>query len=257
MLSSNKIKFVNSLKSKKIRNKLGFFVAEGDKIVNDLINSDWEVIELFAMEGWIEKNQILDLEKRTNIYPVKYDELKKISSFKTPHNVLAIVKIPNQADAFVPQPGKLYLLLENIQDPGNLGAITRTSGWYGIDSIICSPGSVDIFNPKVIQASMNAFVKVEVCYHELRIVLEQFKRKDMPVYGTFMDGKNIYETPLTSMGAILFGNESKGISDDLIPFIKHHLHIPSNQEVGTTKVESLNIAAAVAVVCSEFRNLRK
>ena len=257
MLSFNKIKFVNSLKSKKNRNKLGLFVAEGDKIVNDLIHSGWGVTELFAVEEWIEKVQIIDIEKHISIHAVKYTELKKISSFKTPHNVLAIVKIPDHPNTFIPHPDKLHLLLENIQDPGNLGTIVRTSGWFGIDSIICSPGSVDIYNPKVIQASMNAFVQVKVSYHELSTVLDQFKRNDMPVYGTFMDGKNIYETPLTTNGAILFGNESKGISDNLLPFIKHHLLIPSNQKNGTTKIESLNIAAAVAVVCSEFRNLRK
>ncbi len=253
MLSSNKIKFINSLKSKKNRKRQGFFIAEGDKIVNDLIQSKWEVTELFAKAEWIEKFYDKKIEDGVTIHEIKYNELKKISSLTSPHNVLAIVKIPEFEPSFTLQSDKLYLLLDNIQDPGNLGTIIRTAGWFGIQSIICSPDSVDIYNPKVIQASMNAFVQTKVSYYDLKQVLKQFKQADLPVYGTFMNGENIFDTSLRANGAILFGNESKGISEELTPYVTCHLHIPSFQEHGKSYVESLNIATAVAIVCSEFR----
>ena len=257
MISANKIKFINSLKSKKNRHKSGYFVAEGDKIVGDLLRSDWEITELFAKEEWIEKTQNEKLTKRITIHDVKYEELKKISSLKTPHNVLAIVRIPVSTNTFTLFSDELHILLDNIQDPGNLGTIIRTSGWFGIHSIICSPESVDNYNPKVIQASMNAFVHTKVYYFDLKKVLKQFKQAKLPVYGTFTNGDSIYNTELSSNGAILLGNESKGISDELHPFITNRLNIPSYQKPDKSNVESLNIAAAAAIVCSEFRKKGK
>ncbi len=253
MLSLNKKKYLNLLKQKKYRQEYGFFIAEGDKIVTDLIHSNWEVHEIFTLKKWIDKVDENKIPASTIINIIDTNDLKKISSLKTPHNVLAIIKIPDRNTAFSIHPDKLVLILDEIKDPGNLGTIIRTANWFGIKDIICSNDSVDVFNPKVIQSSMSALINVKIWYLDLKKCLEQYKKADLPVYGTFTSGKNIYEETLSSNGVILMGNESKGISPSLESFITHRLTIPPFNHSKKETIESLNVATATAIICSEFR----
>ncbi len=256
MISSNKIRYLNSLQLKKIRQKHGYFIAEGDKIVEDLLLSDWNINEIFGTQEWIKKLSEKQ-KKQSVIHEVITNDLKKVSTLKTPHNVLAVVKIPEKQKEFKPAKNQLYLALDDIQDPGNLGTIIRIASWFGIRDIICSHNSADVFNPKVVQSSMSAFIYVQVHYMDLKKTLKQFKQEDLPVYGTFPQGKSIYKKNLKSCGVVLMGNESKGISKELYPFITQKLSIPTFFDRGEGVAESLNIASATAVICSEFRRRKR
>jgi TrmH family RNA methyltransferase len=253
MLSLKEKKILNLLKQKKYRQKYGFFIAEGDKIVKDFIHSDWEIYDLYLLKEWKENISLKELPDYTKIHIIDYEELKKVSSLKSPHNVLAVIKIPEKNTEYRPNPEKLVLMLDEIKDPGNLGTIIRTANWFGIRDIICSPDSVDVFNPKVIQSSMSALIHVRVWYQDLKTSLEQFNKADIPVYGTFLTGENIYDASVTSGGVILMGNESRGIAADLEPFITHKLTIPPYQQSGKDTIESLNVASATGIICAEFR----
>ncbi len=253
MLSLKEKKRLNLLKQKKYRQKYGFFIAEGDKIVKDFLRSDWEVHDLFVVKDWTANIQGEELQKNTRVHIIDRDELKKVSSLTTPHNVLAVVKIPERKTHFTPDPEKLVLMLDEIKDPGNLGTIIRTASWFGIHDILCSTNSVDVFNPKVIQSSMSALIHVRVWYQDLKKSLEQFKEADIPVYGTFLSGENIYEATLRSNGVILMGNESRGIAAELEPYISRKITIPAFLQPKRGTIESLNVATATGIICAEFR----
>lgn len=248
MLSKNKIKTINSLTSKKHRDELGLFVAEGEKIVGELLNSPFQIEEIFCLPEWKQKNP-----KAKNVIEISEGELKKISSMSAPNKVLALVKIPEYDLDYDGLAGSLILGLEDVQDPGNLGTIVRTADWFGIKDIICSKKSVDIYNSKTIQATMGAFCRARVHYVDLMEFIKKIKKlkKDFMIYGTFMKGANIYEEKLNKNGMILFGNESSGLSRQIEDVVDKKLFIPdyptSNQS------SSLNVAVASAIVCSEFR----
>ena len=253
MLSLKERKYLNLLKQKKYRQKYGFFIAEGDKIVTDFINSNWAVHEIFTLKKWLDKIPEVKLPATLKIHIIDAHELKKISSLKTPNNILAVIKVPERNKGFNIQPDKLVLMLDEIKDPGNFGTIIRTANWFGIRDIICSNDSVDVFNPKVIQSSMSALINVNIWYLDLEKCLEKYKKAGLPVYGTFTTGKNIYEETLSSNGVILMGNESKGISPGLESFITHRLTIPPFNHSKKGTIESLNVASATGIVCAEFR----
>ena len=237
MLSKSKIKQIQSLNVKKYRQKYSQFTVEGDKSVKELLNSDLQVVELFATEKWEgnhPKAVLLD-EK----------ELKKISNLNAPQNVIAWVQIPDYSLEMTKLKNKLTIVLDNIQDPGNLGTIIRIADWYGIEHIICSPDSVDLYNPKVINATMGSFTRVKVFYADLAKVLKEAK---LPVYGCVLEGDNIHQMGKVQEGIILIGNEGKGISSELLPLITKAVSIPSFGEA-----ESLNAAIATAVVVDNFR----
>ncbi len=254
MLSLNKIKFINSLKVKKYRHLQKLFLVEGEKIIQDLlIFSPQKINRLFATKSWLDRNKS---HKNLNVIPevdvVTIDEIKKISSFKSLPEVIAILDLESNVLDENEILTTISLILDTVQDPGNLGNIIRIADWFGIRNIICSPGCADCYNPKVVQASMGAIMRIKVFYLDLEAFLANYsKNSEYNVYGTFLEGENIYTTTLSAKGAIIMGNESQGISKSLIPYIRNRIFIPS-KETGIERVDSLNVSSAAAIVCSEF-----
>lgn len=251
MLSKNKAKYIISLQKKKTRDEENIFVIEGDKLVKEFLNARQNLRILAAKAEFINSlpEELLSLAEEVEI--ISYDELKQLSSLKTPHNALAVVVKPDPVSDTGEIFDELSALLDCVQDPGNLGTIIRAAAWFGIKTIVCSKDSVDVYNPKVIQASMGAILHVNVHYADLKEFLGEAINRKLPVYGTVLDGKSIYDHKLGPKGIILLGNESKGISDDLIPYITDKIFIPGT---GTSKpgIESLNVSMAASIVFSEF-----
>lgn len=249
-----KIKFINSLKVKKYRQKHGLFILEGDKLIKELLFSSFDIYWIIATSGWLLSNEALVKKKCTDeIFKASEREIKNISSMVTPQNVIAIVKIPQYSLSVKEITGELSVFLDNVQDPGNLGTIIRTADWFGIKHIFCNEQTVDVYNPKVIQATMGAILRVEV--H--KVITDDFfkeirKNENFPVYGTTLNGNDLYSHTLKPYGLIIAGNESKGISDIVLSFITDKLFIP-NYPSGNKSSESLNVSTAMAIVCAEFR----
>lgn len=252
MLSKNNLKFIRSLRLKKHRDIHRQFVIEGDKVVRDLLHSDWEIIHLFATPEWLSQIPAQDMKKPGQVTELSDRELKKISSLKTPNRVLAVVMKHEYLLNWEEMASDLTLFLDGIQDPGNTGTILRIAAWFGIKNVCCSTNTADVYNPKVIQATMGALLFVKVHYVDPVLFLRECSDKNIPVYGTFLEGKSIYEANLTSNGLIILGNESRGISDDCSRFVTERIAIPGFGSPGTA-MESLNVAIAAAIVCSEFR----
>ena len=254
MLSKNKIKFINSIKKKKYREIHQCFFAEGEKLVDELLNSNVQIIEIFATTDWINKNkQGFYLRPELDVIEISENDLNKISSLTSPNKVFAIAKQPVYEYKIEEIHTGLSLFLENINDPGNLGTIIRIADWFGIKNIFCSKESVDVYNPKVVQTSMGAIYRIKIHYVESGEFLTSLSElENFNIYGTFLKGKNIYQEPLDKNGLIIMGSESHGISKELEPLINKKLFIPNYPSNGETS-ESLNISAATAIVCSEFR----
>lgn len=247
MLSKNKIKFVRSLEMKKFRNESGYFLAEGNKLVADILFSfDCEL--LIAKSSWMATQG--DIPARELIV-AEDEDIRKASLLKTPQDVIAVFKQPAYHLDKKNLKGELNLVLDGIQDPGNLGTIVRLADWFGIKNIICSPDTVDIYNPKTVQATMGAIAHTKVFYTDLPEFLME-SDNDFPVYGTFLEGKNIYEENLTPDGLIVMGNEGKGIRRPVEKCISQKLYIP-NYQSDTETTESLNVAIATGIICAEFR----
>ena len=254
MLSKNKIKFINSIKKKKYRDQHKCFFVEGDKLVDELINSDFIITELFTTNEWMINNRNFILENKSfEITEITNEELSKISSLSTPNKVLAIVNQPTYNYDKKLISNKLNLLLDNINDPGNLGTIIRIADWFGIEDIFCTQESVDLYNPKVVQSTMGAIFRTKVHYVDFKDLLNDFSNiANFNIYGTFLEGENIYNEKLSDKGFILMGSESHGISDQWKAFINKRLFIP-NYPLDSSTSESLNISVATAITCSEFR----
>ncbi len=247
MISKNQIKYIQSLHSKKQREEEGLFIIEGIKLVTEFIHHHkFEIKELFATIDYIdEKRSILEQNhiKFTEIVP---DDLKKISLLTTPNQVLAVVKITvAEPDVSLLQ-NSLTLYLDDIRDPGNMGTIVRIADWFGIRQVICSPNSTEIYNPKTLQASMGAILRVHVVTLAFDKLLPHVK--NIPVYGAVLEGENIYTTKLQS-GLLVIGNEANGISNEVMKQITNRITIPAANSNGS---ESLNAANACAIICSEF-----
>ena len=240
MISKNNIKFVHQLEQKKYRRKEGLFVAEGPKVVGDLIAAGFKPRMLFAVNEWIQQKRI------TTAQEVTEDELRKLSFLQHPQQVLGIFEMPAQSQQNALSDKELYLALDGVQDPGNLGTIIRLADWFGIQTIYCSEDTADVWNPKVIQATMGSIARINVVYTDLQELIGHTK---MPVYGTLLDGQDIYAQELTSNGIIVMGNEGNGISPEIRKLITNKLLIPKFQE----GPESLNVAIATAITCSEFK----
>ena len=246
MLSKNKIKYIHSLELKKNRKKEGVFVAEGHKLVGDLL-PHFHCRLILATNTWLKEHHDIQADEIIEITP---EELVKASLLKTPQEVLAIFEQPQYDYTTDVIKNSLCLALDDIQDPGNLGTIIRLADWFGIEHIFCSQGTVDVYNSKVIQATMGALARVKVHYCNLPELISSLK--DVPVYGTFLDGENIYDKPLSENGLIIMGNEGNGVSKEVSQLINNKLYIP-NYPTGRATSESLNVAIATAVVCAEFR----
>jgi len=259
MLSQNQIKQITALKVKKYRDEFGLFVAEGHKLVMELINSPFKVTGIYASVPWMLANLPLIGEKKIPIIETLPREMERISFLSTPSPVLAVIEIPeehipesNRAPIRLPVPDDLCIALDDIRDPGNLGTIIRVADWFGITTVFCSTTSVDLFNPKVVQATMGSIARVNVAYADLRRLMVELSG-EIPVYGTCTDGENLYGQTLTPGGIILVGSESRGITTELLPFVSKKITIPSFEPPVTGKAESLNASIATAIVCAEFR----
>jgi TrmH family RNA methyltransferase len=251
MISKNQIKFVHQLEQKKYRKQEGLFIAEGHKVVGDLIKSGFVPKQIFATSEWIDKNNY------PNVIEVTNDELTRLSLQQHPQQVIGIFQIPEesqnpdlQLSSINPSTSSLSLFLDNVQDPGNLGTIIRIADWFGIDTIYCSEGTVDAWNPKVVQATMGSIARVHIIYIDPN-KLFNILPEDYPIYGTFLDGENIYTQQLSQYGIIVMGNEGNGISDAVRARVTHKLLIPDFHQGDTA--DSLNVAIATAITCSEFR----
>lgn len=250
MLSNNKIKFIKALELKKYRKQHTCYVVEGEKMVVELLKSKHSVMELYVTEAFQQKHPALI---PSHPVPVRVDEktLKKVSQLQTASQALAVVAIEN-AEISLPKANELVLALDHIQDPGNLGAIIRSALWFGVKTIYCSSNTVDVYNPKVVQATMGALFRVNVVYTDLAVLIEEAKKQHVALIGTHLKGTNIYEEKLPKGGMILMGNESQGLSENLSKHLDYSLLIPSFPSE-TRQMESLNVSVATALVLAEFR----
>lgn len=255
MISKSQIQFIKSLSISKFRKTHGMFIAEGPKVVNELANSSFKIEGIYALGDWININRFR-FSKDTTLTEVTEKELGRISTLKTPNQVVAIVHITENNQQKSKSINELVLMLDDIRDPGNMGTIIRTADWFGIKQIICSNSCVDMYNPKVVQATMGSLFRVNVFYADLKEYLELLP-KDQSVYGTLLEGENIYQSKLNTKGIITIGNESHGISKALIPFITHKITIPNYSVKPWDTAESLNASTATAIVCAEFRRQSK
>ncbi|MCQ2250142.1 MAG: RNA methyltransferase [Bacteroidales bacterium] len=249
MLSKNRIKQINALQQKKFRNESRTFVAEGHKVVAELLRSSLKIREIFATEDWASENA--HKYANTPISVCSADEIKKVSAMQTACNVVAEVEMRPDTTASALDKNALYLAMDSVRDPGNLGTIIRIANWFGIDTILASSDCVDLYNPKVIQASMGSAFRVNVVYCNLPEKLQEARALGMPVYGTFLNGDNIYRASISPNGIIVLGNEGHGILPDTEALITNRLYIPTGAPAQTAP-ESLNVSTATAVVCSEF-----
>ena len=267
MISKNKIKYIRSLELKKNRNKEGKFVAEGFKVVDDLLALQPADL-IVATQEWLRGKHLAD---QTEVIEVTEEELKKVSFLQHPQQVLAVFRQDtgcNKQDSNNSQEEaeeknfgfskintqELSLALDGVQDPGNLGTIIRIADWFGITHIYCSQDTADVYNPKVVQATMGSIARVKVEYGNLLALVESLPA-DVPVYGTLLDGDNIYQQQLENRGLIVMGNEGKGISPALAKKVNRRLLIPNFPE-GRATADSLNVAIATAITCSEFRRTK-
>ena len=251
-ISKNQIKFIRQLEQKKFRRREGLFVAEGTKVVGDLL-AHYQPHSLFATPDWLAEHTSHLSHLTSHLYPVTPEELRRISFLQHPQQVLAIFPLPVCPSGTLPLWGgreMLSLALDGIQDPGNLGTIIRIADWFGIRDIYCSEDTVDAWNPKVVQATMGSLARVNIYYLSLPELIDSLP-DDYPVYGTLLDGDNIYTQPLTPHGLIVMGNEGNGISLEIRQRVNRRLLIPSYRSDDTA--ESLNVAIATAITCSEFR----
>jgi TrmH family RNA methyltransferase len=236
MVSKNQIKLITGLQQKKFRTANGLFIAEGAKVIGELLHSRFELVDLFQTESVFEEK---------GIQMITEADLKKLSALSTPNNCLAVFKIPVEQQ---PQKTGLIIALDDIRDPGNLGAIIRLCDWFGVKQLVCSSETADLYNPKVVQATMGSMARVQVNYVDLKAFLT---KSELPIFGTFMDGENVYKQNLPKDGIVILGNEANGISEEVEKIVKNRLAIPRFGILQQT--ESLNVATAAAIILSEFR----
>ena len=248
MLSKAQLKLIKSLEQKKYRRERGLFVAEGGKTVGDLIAGGLQCELIIATKEWKAAHT---LATRTPITEVSEDDMKRASFLRTPQGILALFRYPCEELNNEHPTHTLCLALDGVQDPGNMGTIIRIADWFGIEHIYCSAGCVDAYSPKTVQATMGAIGRVKIHYTNLPALIASLKGK-APVYGTFLNGDNIYNRDLQPHGLIVMGNEGNGISRECEENITERLFIP-NYPVGRATSESLNVSTATAIICSEFR----
>ena len=234
MLSRNEVKYIQSLRHKKNRDEDDLFIAEGVKIVDELISADFVIKNIYAVKDWIEKNSTVE-----NVIEVSGDELKRISNFETPNKVLAVVG-QNKSTQIPHLENKITLLLDGIQDPGNLGTIIRTADWFGVENIIASPDTADMYNPKVVQATMGSIARINIFYTDLNAFLST---NTITVCAAVLDGENISAIDKINECILVIGNESKGVRESIQPYIQKKISIQKNG-----KAESLNAAVAAGII---------
>ena len=246
-ISKNKIKYIHSLELKKTRKEEQVFLAETPKLVQELLGK-MHCNYLAATADWLKQHPHVEADELAVVAP---EELKKASLQKTPQDVLGIFRQPHHTFQMDQIEHSLSLGLDGVQDPGNLGTIIRIADWFGIEDIFCSLDTVDVYSPKVIQATMGAIARVRVHYTPLAAFIQQFEGR-LPIYGTFLDGANMYQKELTPNGLIIMGNEGNGVSKEIEKLVDRKLFIPNYPKDRSTS-ESLNVAVATSIVCAEFR----
>ncbi|HOY38088.1 MAG: RNA methyltransferase [Bacteroidales bacterium] len=252
MLSKAQIARIKSLADKKNRDIEGLFVAEGTKIIKDALESGVNIKYLIATDDWIKSNESGLAVTNLEITPVSSETMKKISSFRSPAQVLAVFEKPAKSDPPLHE-AEITLALDGIQDPGNFGTIIRLCEWFGITTIICSESTVDAYNPKVIQSSMGACLRVNIYYSDLSLYIKRYKHQTKnPVYGTFLSGNPLGVSKLSQQCLIILGNEGNGISQRLEILIDTKINIPAYHSPNM-QMESLNVAVAAGIICYEFR----
>ncbi len=237
MISKSQIKLITSLQQKKYRIKTGLFVAEGPKIIGDLLSSGMKLHSIYATE--------VTKDFETEVEHISAIELKKISSLKTANTMLAVFHIPDKPEM---RSRGIIVALDAVRDPGNLGTIIRLCDWFGVEQLVCSNGTVDCYNPKVVQATMGSIARVNVYYTDLS---EYVKNTQLPVYAAVMTGVNVYELSIPEEAVVVMGNEANGISSELLELIENKVTIPNFGNADSA--ESLNVATATAIMLSEFR----
>lgn len=251
MISKNQLKLINSLRLHKFRETEGLFIAEGVKLVDELLKSSFIIRSIYATRQWIDAGHVPADRYLVDILEITEEELAKITALMTPNQVLALAAIPG--DSPMPDISEEWvMLLDQIKDPGNFGTIIRTADWFGMNRIVAAPGSVDIWNPKVVQASMGSVFRMPVHYLELTGFLSTYHRL-MPVYGTLLEGVAPADISLSPNGIVVIGNESHGISEEIKPFISTKISIPAAAGGNAGRAESLNASIAAAIVCYEIR----
>lgn len=251
MISKNSIKLIKSLAFKKIRVKENLFLVEGDKNVSEVLESKFNVEKLFATSTFLLDNKS-KLKKTNRVAEVTRDDINHASLLKNPQNSIALCTLPVSNELSEKPDANLWVYLDEIQDPGNLGAIIRICDWFGIENLFCSPGTADLFNPKVIQASMGSFCRVEVCYTRFDPIAQLAAKSGIPIFGAFLDGENIYEQKLPQKALLVMGNEGNGISLEIEAKIEQKIKIPEFNQ-NPKSAESLNVSVATAIICSEFK----
>ncbi len=247
MISKAKLKLIHSLERRKNRHETSLFVAEGPRLLDELLPA-MQPVYVAALPAWFEAHRHC-LAPTVETDTVTPDELHRASLMQAPQQVVALFPLPHPVwDDRLAQEN-LCIALDGVQDPGNMGTICRVADWFGITDILCSPDTVDVFNPKAVQATMGALARVRVHYADLPSILA---RLSVPVYGTFLDGSDIYTQPLADHGIIVMGNEGNGISPEVGSQVSHRLFVPNFPRERTT-TESLNVAVATSIVCAEFR----
>lgn len=251
MIGKNKIKLIKSLEFKKYRTEHNLFLAEGNKLVAELIASDIQINMLYGTSEFLSEI-ITPFQKSTEIVETSRDEIRKASLLKNPQDAIALCRIPIHSISLANPATDWVLGLDNLQDPGNMGTIVRLADWFGISDIVCSHGSVDIYNPKAVQATMGSICRVRVHYTDLPEYARGCNEKGLFTGGTFMDGQNLFNTELPKNGLVIMDNEGHGIGSEVEQMINRRLSIPF-RATGPSRPESLNVAAATALVCAEIR----
>lgn len=251
MISKNTIKQIKSLAHKKGRTKEKLFIVEGDKNVAEVLQSEYSVERIFATNIFLRSHQNL-INPVTQVFEVENDDIRKASLLQNPQNSIAVCKIDVDKAFNFQQIKNLNIYLDDIQDPGNLGTIIRICDWFGVENLFVSPGTVDFYNPKVIQASMGSFTRVKYLEIDFEEIANQAALNNMPVYGTFLSGENIYTQNLPPNALVVMGNEGNGISEKTGLLIKNRLTIPSFNKQAS-RAESLNVSVATSIICSEFK----
>jgi TrmH family RNA methyltransferase len=247
MLSKSQISFIKSLHQKKYRKEHGLFIVEGIKSIKEFIQSSFQIHTLFYNSE--QYNLLPKLPANINLFEVKNAELDKISTLQTPQGFLALVHIPlNTALDLKELKNQFTLVLDGVQDPGNMGTIIRTADWFGFKNIICSADCVEVFNPKTVQATMGSLARVNIYEADLPTLLSE---NTIPVFGALLDGESIYKTQWGTEGLVILGNEGKGISPEVIKKINKPVTIPRIGEA-----ESLNVAVSAAIFCAELVRVR-
>lgn len=247
-ISKNKLKYLKSLQLKKFRQKYNNFIVEGDKIARELLQSQsFEIEAVYAVDSWIETSKEELEAKHFPLFNISITDLKRISALNSPNQVFIVAKQAQMELDYMALNDQLMLYLDGIQDPGNLGTILRIADWFGIQFVFCSQDCVDLYNSKVLQSSMGAFLRVQCIHHDLKALADATQ---LPIYGTVLDGENIYATSIQKEGIIVVGNESKGIRQENKALLTKGIKIPSYNG----GAESLNAAVATGIICSIFRS---